>query len=349
MTPRVLVVGGGLTSAVTSCLLREELQSACQLTVWDKARGAGGRLSTSRGPAGCGSVDLGAQYVTVSPDCSQRHQRIYSELTSAGVLAPLTAPLLGLRAAASGTLQLVAAAGSSALVKHFLRRGQIQPEFSQLVTELSTEGSTCAVQTAAGRRETFDVVVLTMPPPQILALGGSIRETIAADSSLLSALRSVQYSARYALGLFWDRPAALPVPWGAQYVTGHPAVRYVAVDNVKRGQDAAPTSAVIHTSVEFGAAHVEMTPEEVQPILERHVAELFPDWPPATAVKCQKWRYSQVVTPFPGSPGCAVLSPRPLVLAAGDAFTHSNVDGCLTSAEKAAQAVTEYVRKLTAG
>ena len=37
----MLVVGGGLTSAVTSCLLREELGGRCQLAVWDKARGAG--------------------------------------------------------------------------------------------------------------------------------------------------------------------------------------------------------------------------------------------------------------------------------------------------------------------
>ena len=51
---------------------------------------------------------------------------------------------------------------------------------------------------------------------------------------------------------------------------------------------------MVHTSVEFGERHVDMTPAEVQPILMRHVTELFPDWPAPASVKCQKWRYSQV-------------------------------------------------------
>ncbi|XP_037083968.1 renalase-like [Pollicipes pollicipes] len=360
MTPRVLVVGGGLTSAVTSCLLREELQSRCQLAIWDKARGAGGRLSTSRGPEGCGNADLGAQYVTVSPHYQQRHQRFYSELTGAGVLAPLSAIVQGLRVLAplsatvqglrpspAGTRHLVASDGSSALVRHFLRRATAEPEFGQHVTEVSPGDSTVSVVTAAGRQEAFDVVVLTMPTPQILGLGGSLLKGSDADEdSVVAGLRGVEYSSRYALGLFFDKPGAVDVPWGATYVSDHPVIRYVAVDNVKRGKDTAPTSVVVHTSVAFGVEHVEKTPDQVQPILLRHVTELFPDWPVPVTIKCQKWRFSQVVTPYPGSPGHVVLCRRPLVVAAGDAFTHSNVDGCIESAESTAQGVIQYVKSL---
>ena len=46
------------------------------------------------------------------------------------------------------------------------------------------------------------------------------------------------------------------------------------------------------------------------------------------------FRYSQVSRPYRNSPGCVVLSddPAPLI-AAGDAFTHSNFDGCVASAK----------------
>ena len=40
-----------------------------------------------------------------------------------------------------------------------------------------------------------------------------------------------------------------------------------------------------------------------------------------------------MVTPYPGSPGCLVLNEEPLLVAGGDGFTHSNFDGCVTSAE----------------
>ena len=41
------VIGGGITSAVTSALISEKSQNV-ELTIWDKAKGAGGRMSTSR-------------------------------------------------------------------------------------------------------------------------------------------------------------------------------------------------------------------------------------------------------------------------------------------------------------
>jgi len=66
------VVGGGLTSAVATHLLSQQGQH--EVAVWDKARGAGGRMSTSRGPMGeQATVDLGAQYVSATEDYWKSH------------------------------------------------------------------------------------------------------------------------------------------------------------------------------------------------------------------------------------------------------------------------------------
>jgi hypothetical protein len=48
---------------------------------------------------------------------------------------------------------------------------------------------------------------------------------------------------------------------------------------------------------------------------------------------------SQVVKPFPGSPGYVTLNESPLLIAAGDGFVHSNFDGCVTSAMSVVKAV----------
>ena len=83
---RVLLVGGGITSAVTASMLAET-QPSLRLTVWDKARGAGGRMSTARSSKYPGaSVDTGAQYI--SPALYSQHLEIYQALLASGVLKP---------------------------------------------------------------------------------------------------------------------------------------------------------------------------------------------------------------------------------------------------------------------
>ena len=43
--------------------------SNVNLTIWDKARGAGGRMSTSRSSNNSECIaDLGAQYISVTPE-----------------------------------------------------------------------------------------------------------------------------------------------------------------------------------------------------------------------------------------------------------------------------------------
>ena len=70
------VIGGGITSAATSAFVSERLCSKnIQLTVWEKARGAGGRMSTSRSSGNSKCIaDLGAQYISVTPEYEITHK-----------------------------------------------------------------------------------------------------------------------------------------------------------------------------------------------------------------------------------------------------------------------------------
>ena len=71
--------------------------------------------------------------------------------------------------------------------------------------------------------------------------------------------------------------------------------------------------------------------------------QALPILPELEEKKFMRWRYSQVHKSYDGvAPGCLVLSTRPLVILAGDAFVHSNLSGCLESAN----AVVESMKKL---
>ena len=56
----------------------------------------------------------------------------------------------------------------------------------------------------------------------------------------------VEYSTRFVLGMFFNEPVDLGVDWSASYIGNHPILRFVSIDNLKRGLgDQSPTSVMI--------------------------------------------------------------------------------------------------------
>jgi len=339
---KVLVVGAGLTSAVTTYKLASVLPQG-SVYVWDKSRGAGGRMATSRSPGNpeC-KADMGAQYVsTPNQQGSAGQQDIYAELISAGLLHKIdTQDIVGFRSGKGEMNHFVAPQGMSSLVKHFFRRSGIDVEFNQRIADLSMKDGKWVASTDDGRQDEFEAVVVTMPVPQVLDLKGDISQLIKSDGRLLQDLQGIKYSSRFALAVFFDKPVDLGVDWSINYVSNHPIFRYVAIDNLKRGDNIGPTSIVAHTSVPFAMDRIDETPDNLKPDLMSSLQKMFPTWTTPSHVKCHKWRFSQVTQHYPGHPGSIVVNTSPLLVLAGDAFaSSSNVDGCLYSATKAASNV----------
>uniref|UniRef100_A0A3Q1IUD0 Amine oxidase domain-containing protein n=1 Tax=Anabas testudineus TaxID=64144 RepID=A0A3Q1IUD0_ANATE len=328
---RVLIVGAGLTGSVCACLLRRELQNKVHIVVWDKARGAGGRMSTTRPPdSSSHAADLGAQYITATAAYAQSHHSFYSELLSSGVLQPLRGLIEGLKQNNDCT-NYVTPLGMSSVVKHFLSQSA-DLFYERHVTGLFRRGASWEVQRKAGESETFDAVVLTMPVPQILQLQGDLGPLLSVQQK--QQLDAVAYSSRFAVALFFSPDVVFSFPWAARYVTDSSCIRYITVDSRKRNADdpGRGPSLVVHTSVPFGLEHLERDKEEVQPIILQELHKLLPSLPQPISVRCQKWRYSQVLTSVPDCPGSMTVLEQPLLVCGGDAFSHSNFDGCVESA-----------------
>jgi len=87
------------------------------------------------------------------------------------------------------------------------------------------------------------------------------------------------------------------------FIDGNPVIRYWTLEDEKRllGQtnkcfEESFSSAVVHSSVSFGAENIDRNAEDIQRVLLERVAQTCKSLQgkePAF-VKCQKWRYSQV-------------------------------------------------------
>ncbi|NXF81219.1 RNLS Renalase, partial [Sclerurus mexicanus] len=266
----------------------------------------------------------------------------YEELLSHGILKPLTAPVEGL-VVREGSCNYVAPQGISSVVKYFLKKSGAVVLYEQRVTHISLRDGKWEVSRKAGPPEQFDVVILTIPVPQILQLQGDIVNII--NESQKQRLECVSYSSRYALGLFYEAGARIAVPWAARYIADNPCVRFVSIDNKKRNVESPEVgpSLVVHTTVMFGSEHLDSDPAEVQQIILSHLESIVPSLPKPSSIKCQKWRYSQVTKAVPNCPGQMILHTEPLLICGGDGFTRSNFDGCIESAMSLAEAVESHL------
>jgi predicted NAD/FAD-dependent oxidoreductase len=201
----------------------------------------------------------------------------------------------------------------------------------------------------------FDAVVLTPPAPQLLAMLGAGDGAGWLDAGmeghLRSALRSLQYSSRYALSLFFDTSAAqvfaIEVDWVVSYVENDPTLVFFSLDSAKRGA-AGPPTLVAHSSVPFGLKRAaSKSPDHlVQGEMMEAVRRRLPWLPNPSAAKLYTWSVSQVRKPIdnlPAGRACLHVPPpagvpegAPPLLLAGDAFSvhGSRFDGCVKGGDE---------------
>ncbi|XP_038678301.1 renalase isoform X1 [Scyliorhinus canicula] len=328
---RVLIVGAGVTGSLSASLFRRELPNKLQIVVWDKARGAGGRMNTSRSPhdPNC-MADLGAQYISVTPHYAEKHQSFYEELLSRDILKPLLSPVEGMVQKEKGICNYIAPRGISSLVKHYLADSDVF--YNRHVTHINLKEGKLEVCSMSAPSEMFDAVVLTMPVPQILQLQGHIENLI--SESQRQQLETATYSSRFALALFYEAGTQIGVPWAAKYIVDNPCIRFISIDNKKRNLESPEVgpSIVIHTTVQFGVENVQKDQKEVEPLILDQLQQVLPGLPNSMSTKCHKWKYSQVIKSVLNCPGQMTLDVQPLLVCGGDGFTHSNFDGCTASA-----------------
>jgi len=388
--PKVLLVGGGLTSAVLASLLDKQKM---KVSVWDKAGRSGGRMTSHRRVGGEGQVDLGAQYITATPTYQECHDMFYKELVSVGMLRPLIATTnsqlvdkvtrieIGERLVDVGDREkkgvyislddkfweepenreepvnlvrssnYVAPLGVESIVNYFWEKSGLMVDSFHPLQQLNKVGKKWVAKTGQ-KEEQYDCVVTTMPVPQLMGenpapegvIGGNFLDIIKEDQDLFNNLSSVKYNTIFCLGLFYDTAlTGLGFNWKAKYFPRDPVIRYISIDNIKRGDKLSPTAIGVQCQVSYSMENRHRSKGEMTDLMMDHLNTLLPNLPPPSSVLSHKWRYSQTSQPFPGEPGCALLHSSPPLIGAGDSFTHSNMDGCILSARVTKERVCQVL------
>ena len=307
----IAIIGAGLAGLT----LAQRLSGAHQVTVFEKARGVGGRMSTRC--AGNYAFDHGAQYFTAQ---APAFVDFLENLKPSGLVAPWASQLdLHEGARVSGKEKLVAVPGMNAICKTLAQH--LDVECGVHIKSLEKRRDGWRLNDAGGETHgTFDWVISTAPAAQTSALfPGSFAQH--------AQLGAVKMSGCFALMLGFDMP--LDLPWQA-LKCGIDPVGWIAVNSGKPGRDTA-TSLLIQSNNDWAETHLEDDPTRIQAVLLSAASELVgQDLSGASHVGLHRWRYA--ATPEPA--GVPFLCDEALKLAAcGDWCLGSKVEAAFLSAD----------------
>lgn len=309
----VAVIGAGMAGLAAA---RTLAAAGHAVTLVDKGRGVGGRLSTRR--TRWGAFDHGAQYATVRDPAFSQY---IAELHGKGAVHVWDAVEPG---------AMIGRPGMAALVKAGLD-GQpgiaVVTGFEVAHIGKVAEGYLLSDRDGA-HHGAFDKVVVTAPAPQAAHLLGAFGEPF-------QRLSEVRYAPSYTLLAAFDRPLDLPdLPGLADEGDLAMACRQSA-----RGPDRASEHDlwVVQASAAYSAAHIEREREEMVPVLLKLFQDATgTDVPQPAYGAGHRWRYALVEEPL-GEP--FLLSADGTLAVAGDGLLGPRVELAFLSGAHAAQAL----------
>ena len=303
---RIAVIGAGIAGMTCA---RTLTQAGHTVTVFEKSRGAGGRMSTKS--TEFGGFDHGAQYFTVRDARFEQALAINPQLVrrwSANTVRILDAAG---RVVASSLppkeAHWVATPGMNALVKDWAKpliaSGQVH--FETLVTRIQTDAvsPTCwQLQTEGPGAQTsvhsgFDVVVIAVPSVQAhaLLLSSQIAKT------MMGEMAKVSVAPCWTLMLAFPQAvqpalAHLGPQWNAARSTHH-RIAWLAREASKPGRGSIERWTV-QASPDWSTRHLEDDNERVKAKLLKAFTEVTGIRAEPPYAEVHRWRYAQTTEPL---------------------------------------------------
>lgn len=324
--PHIAIIGAGMTGASAAhCLMAQGVN----VSVFDKAKGVGGRMSSKR--TAYGSIDFGAQYFTVrDPEFAQQ----VSDWQQQALVQPWpqhTALFAKqqLHPSPDSQQRYVGTPTMHGPIKTLLRdcTVHVATPIERCEYLQSFDSSTCAGQWQLTTRDKavhlgFDGLLVTAPWSQSRALVPQL--------PLHAAKESLQPC--WAVLLVLQSPVDCRFD-GVFVQQGH--LRWVACQSSKPGREAHESQLwMLHFSAEFSAAHLDIELEALQAAACLEFEAIV-----GTPIKCidmvaHRWLYASV-DETQAAPGLYTESRRNLVLA-GDWCLGGRVENAWLAGQQAA-------------
>ncbi|MEL6498846.1 MAG: FAD-dependent oxidoreductase [Planctomycetota bacterium] len=317
MTTRIAVIGAGIAGATAARALAD---AGHAVTVFEKARGPGGRMASRRTARDeCApSFDHGCQMLSLDADITPAehwtHRLASISGTTIASIAERTRPVPTPR------MNTPIAA---------LLEG-INATYAARISRIETEAHAVTLHADDKDLGTFDRLIITAPAPQSHELLQSCAPTIAEHAA------AVTYDPNWTLML--NRPAeAEPLQFDAAEITAHP-VAWLCHDNAKPQRQFSRDPIghqrwIAQFAADFSRNTIDQDPEAIAPRLLAAAQEHLGDQA-TLAQKPHRWRCAFVTKPV----GRAYIEEGPII-AAGDWLLGNRAHHAANSGHAAAIAI----------
>lgn len=291
----VAIIGAGIAGLACGQVLAS---SGASITLFDKARGPGGRMSSKHRPGA--TLDLGAQAFSVR---NENFQRVVDEWIAIGCIAhwptcTYQASPSGWRAHNDGQKRYTGAPRMSALTRHLadsltaLPNAELRIGTSIVALEHSLEGWQ-VINADGSRVGPYEQIVISAPPPQAHALVAPW------DESLAAICQTLHQRPCWAGWAIFDGPLP-PIPdvdpdWQMVHLT-HPALRLVSRNQTKPGRDAQSESVSLLAQLDWSETYLEQSAAVVAEQLLGALKSVIPmsaSLPNLIEMGAHRWRYAQ--------------------------------------------------------
>lgn len=249
---KIAVIGGGLSGLIAA----DKLKDAYDVTLFEKARGVGGRMSTRR--ADPYQFDHGAQYFTARSKEFKSFLRPYIEL---GVVQEWQAKVLTLEKGQKPYKRdwfephYVCAPRMNSLCKYLAK--DVHSKFTVEISNMSRDAGMWTLSDKGGKSYgPFDWVVMAIPSHQAIDL-------LPLKFNGLDAIRDVKMTGCYSVMLGFE---ALPkLNWDIA-MPKESLIQWIAVNSRKPERESAP-SLLIQTTNVWADTHMDDDMVEMQDII----------------------------------------------------------------------------------
>ncbi|MEO1312018.1 MAG: FAD-dependent oxidoreductase [Pseudomonadota bacterium] len=318
---QVAVVGGGMAGLACA---RRLVAAGADVSVFDKGRGPGGRMSSRR--TEIGRFDHGAQYMTARSDG-------FRDAMTGWIAAGVAAEWRGrFGVHGDGAVmeepvrepRFVGAPRMNAIVAH--EAEALGVRFGVEISELARSDRGWRLSSKEGDAVgEFDAVVAAVPAEQAAQL-------LKAVPALATEAEAARSAPCWAAMFGYDAP--LDCGFDAVKSKSGP-IAWLAREGAKPGRDAGER-VVVHASPDWSAAHLELQPEEIAGRLAAALSELI-GAPGPNFAQAHRWRFAQVAKP---AESAFAYDPTQGIGVCGDWRIGPRVEAAWTSGDALGEAVT---------
>jgi renalase len=315
---RIAIIGAGIAGLT----LAHQLQQRHTVTVFEKARGVGGRMSTRF--AEPYYFDHGALFFTAR---HKKFKAFLAPLLEQGVVAVWQPRAITLEQNKNPYKRpwfephYVATPQMNSLCKYLSKGLNVQVNTQVAPLTQRTEQGWALEDTQGNALGAFDWVISTAPAPQNLQL---FPETF----SDYATLKTIVMTGCYTLMLAFADP--LPFSWDVAKVKNSP-LQWIIKNNSKPLRDKALQTLVVHSTAEWAEAHIDEDVPAMQAILLKELDAVlgYPCAATATMITTHRWRYADVAV---RSPKKFFLDATQQLAACGDGLIGGRIEAAFMSA-----------------